>query len=111
MSLDQLFKLLDEGRPLLDVLKDEQRQELIKVLSYEGELCVNDLSQKVNISRPTVSHHLKILKSVNLVSVRKEGVTHFYQINFSKMIPYLKDVLDVLTHLYVIKDKQDEKVI
>lgn len=94
--LDKLFELLEEGRPLLDVLGDEQRQELIRVLSYSGELSVNDLSEKVNISRPTVSHHLKILKSVELVKYRKEGALRLYRISLDNMVPYLNELVDVL---------------
>lgn len=98
--LQQLLKLLDQGRPLLEALKDEQRLELIFVLASETELTVNQLAEKVNISRPTVSHHLKILKSVQLVTMRKEGVMRYYRINLIHMVPYLNDLIFTLQQLY-----------
>jgi ArsR family transcriptional regulator len=47
----------------------------------EREMCVSDIVEAFNISQPTVSHHLNILKNVGLVESRKEGKLVFYSIN------------------------------
>jgi DNA-binding transcriptional ArsR family regulator len=42
---------------------------------------VNEIVEKVNVSQPTVSHHLAILREATLVNVREEGKQTFYSLN------------------------------
>ena len=44
-------------------------------------LSVNEIVEKVNVSQPTVSHHLAILREAGLVNVREEGKQTFYSLN------------------------------
>lgn len=63
-------------------LADETRQEIMKHLCCEW-LSVSDLVEKLagRVNQPTVSHHLKKLAQVGLVSVRQEGRQRFYMLN------------------------------
>jgi len=61
-------------------LSDDTRQKILKMLQ-EREMCVSDIVEAFNISQPTVSHHLNILKNVGLVESRKDGKLVFYSIN------------------------------
>ena len=61
-------------------LGDDTRQKILKMLQ-EREMCVSDIVESFNISQPTISHHLNILKNVGLVKSRKEGKLMFYSIN------------------------------
>jgi ArsR family transcriptional regulator len=59
-------------------IADQTRQRIMKLLCCR-ELCVNDLvSELGNVSQPTVSHHLQILKTADLVDTRREGKQVFY---------------------------------
>ena len=59
-------------------LADETRQRIMERLCC-GELCVSDLVAELgNVSQPTVSHHLQILKVAGLVSTRREGKQIYY---------------------------------
>ncbi len=67
-------------------LADDTRQQIM------GHLCccwlsVNDVVDKLGgkVSQPTVSHHLKLLESVELVYVRKEGRQRFYSLNQAQL--------------------------
>ena len=51
---------------------DGTRLKIISALSI-SELCVNDLSNILNINQTTVSHQLKLLKNQNIVDSRREG--------------------------------------
>ena len=53
-------------------LGDENRIRILKVLR-SGEKCACDLLEALNISQPTLSHHMKILCDAQLVTGRKEG--------------------------------------
>ena len=61
-------------------IADETRQKIM------SECCccwlsVNEIVQKLDVTQPTVSHHLAILKEAGLVSVREEGKQTFYTLN------------------------------
>ncbi|QZY54505.1 ArsR/SmtB family transcription factor [Crassaminicella profunda] len=65
---------------VLKAMADEIRMDILYLLKME-EMNVNDLAEQFDISRPTVSHHLQILKRANLVYARKEGKEIYYSIN------------------------------
>ena len=60
-------------------LGDESRQLIfMQLLQNYGGMRVGELTDTVGLSRPTVSHHLKILKDAGLVSVYSVGTKNFY---------------------------------
>lgn len=61
-------------------LSDETRQSILKMLQRR-EMSVGEIVEGFNISQPTISHHLNVLKNVGLVTGRKEGKQIFYSIN------------------------------
>lgn len=65
---------------LFKVLADETRTRILHLLS-ERELCVCDLALILEMSLPAVSHHLRLLKIMRLVSFRKEGKQVFYSLD------------------------------
>lgn len=62
------------------VLANENRLKLVGILS-QAECSVEDLAARLQLKEPTVSHHLNKLKELNLVAMRSQGNTHFYQLN------------------------------
>jgi len=65
-------------------LADETRQEIMKLVCCEW-LSVNEIVEKLDVSQPTVSHHLSILRKENLVGVREEGKQTFYKLNQNRV--------------------------
>ena len=66
---------------ILTAIGDETRQHLILEMMKMGEcsgvrICA--ITEKTNLSRPAVSHHLQILKNAGIVKVRKEGTKNYY---------------------------------
>jgi DNA-binding transcriptional ArsR family regulator len=61
-------------------LADDTRQRILTML-LEDEKCVGDIVAEFDMSQPTISHHLGILKQFNLVTSRKDGKQVFYAIN------------------------------
>jgi len=66
-------------------LADETRQAILQLL-VEGEQCVNDLVAHLDLSQPTISHHLTILKNLGLVSRRKAGKHVYYSVNQENVV-------------------------
>ncbi len=62
-------------------LGDETRQRILEVLLSKGEMCVGDLVSAFNLSQPTISHHLTLLKNAKLVTSRRDGKQVFYAID------------------------------
>jgi ArsR family transcriptional regulator len=59
-------------------IADETRQKIMKLLCCR-ELCVSDVVAELgDITQPTVSHHLHILKSAGLVDTRRQGKQIYY---------------------------------
>lgn len=65
---------------ILKILSDSSRLEILDLLSC-GELCACDLLEHFQFSQPTLSHHMKSLVDNELVTTRKGGNKHWYQLN------------------------------
>ena len=66
-------------------LADETRQKILEMLR-EKEMCVSDIVKAFDMSQPTISHHLHILKRSGLVTSRKEGKQVFYTIDHDNVV-------------------------
>ena len=59
----------------------ETRQRVMRLLCCQW-LCVSDIVARLgDVSQPTVSHHLSVLKEAQLVHTRREGKQIFYSLN------------------------------
>ncbi len=65
-------------------LADETRQKIMSLCCCQW-LSVGEIVDALDVSQPTVSHHLSLLRSAGLVSVRREGKQVFYTLNQSRM--------------------------
>jgi DNA-binding transcriptional ArsR family regulator len=61
-------------------LADETRQKIMNLVCCQW-LSVNEIVEQLNVTQPTVSHHLAILRDANLVNQREEGKQTFYSLN------------------------------
>lgn len=59
---------------------DENRIRILQLL-LDGEKCACKLLEAMNITQPTLSHHMKILVDSGIVSGRKEGKWMHYSIS------------------------------
>lgn len=66
-------------------LADSTRQKIMHLCCCEW-VSVNDIVEKMDVSQPTVSHHLAILRDAGLVQVREEGRQTFYRLNQDKVV-------------------------
>ena len=95
---------LKDCQEVLTALGDETRQHIICTMlevDRPGTRAV-DIAQRANLSRPTVSHHLQILKRAGIVCARKEGPCIYYyldpdQHSIRGLRDLAVDILDVTT--------------
>jgi DNA-binding transcriptional ArsR family regulator len=61
-------------------LADETRQEIMRLCCCRW-LSVSEIVDALNVTQPTVSHHLAILRAANLEKVRRQGKQVYYTLN------------------------------
>ena len=72
---------IDEKRTAeIKAFCDENRVKILKLL-LSGEKCACKLLEALNITQPTLSHHMKILCDSGIVNARKEGKWTHYSIS------------------------------
>jgi DNA-binding transcriptional ArsR family regulator len=81
-------------------LGDPNRLRILSLLA-EKELCVSDLAAGLNMSESAVSHQLRNLRVMRLVSYRKQGRHVFYSLHDSHVLHLYQSVAE---HL----DEKDE---
>lgn len=90
------MQLLKQAIPVFDMLKDEKRQEILMLLFEQGATSVNKITEQVSLSRPAVSHHLKLLSQAGLVFATKQGKERYYELQFGDTIEHLRNLLESL---------------
>lgn len=99
------MKLLDEDKiidlsELFKIFGDSTRIKIINIL-IDGELCVNEISDKINVSQSAVSHQLRILKSSKLVKYRKDGNMIYYSIDDDHIEKIFKMGCEHINEIYL----------
>lgn len=94
---------------IFDVVADATRRELLQVLleryiasePASGDISVGELVEKLGLSQPTVSKHLKVLRDSGMVSVREDGQHRYYRLDSAPLeviedwlIPFLSADFD-----------------
>ena len=74
---------------------DRNRLTIVESLS-EGEKCACHLLEELNITQPTLSHHMSVLSESGLIHDRKEGRWHYYSLD-CETIAEFKDFVNSLS--------------
>jgi ArsR family transcriptional regulator len=74
-------------------LADPTRVAIVNRLSTASEVCVCDLTAAFELSQPTVSHHLRILRDAGLIEAHRRGTWAYYRL-MPEAIERLRGALD-----------------
>ncbi|MDD4886473.1 MAG: metalloregulator ArsR/SmtB family transcription factor [Thiomonas sp.] len=88
--LNQIAQTFSACTPLFFALGEMGRQQILLLLTQDAELNVKQLAQRLPLSRPAISHHLKILRQAGLVTVRQAGVENYYALSADNALRLLK---------------------
>ncbi len=64
---------------------DEHRQMILQILKKNKRLNASQIIDKMSLSQPTVSHHLKILKDAQIINSKKTGKEVYYSLNIKNI--------------------------
>ena len=65
---------------LFKALNDATRREILELLK-EKDLTAGEIAEHFNITKPSISHHLDLLKQADLVDAEKKGQFIYYSLN------------------------------
>jgi len=74
---------------LFKALNDPTRREILELLK-KGDLTAGEIADQFHISKPSISHHLDLLKQAGLVESLKEGQYIYYSLNTTVMDEIVK---------------------
>lgn len=78
--------------PLFKALNDSTRREILEILK-DQDLNAGDIADHFDISKPSISHHLDLLKRAGLITGTKEGQFVIYTINTTVMDELLQWII------------------
>ena len=79
---------------LFKALNDDTRRQIIELLKKRN-MNAGEIAEEFNISKPSISHHLDLLKQADLITAEKKGQFIIYELNTS----ILEDLMSWLIHL------------
>lgn len=92
----QTLTLLSECIPVFSMLQDENRQHILMLLFDHQNMTVSELTNRLDLSRPAVSHHMKLLLDSGLVHVVKNGKERIYSLSMDRAVTLLRNLLKSL---------------
>ena len=69
--MNQVFKALN----------DPIRRKILEMLKKKGDMSAGEIADHFDISKPSISHHLDLLKQAGLVEVMRDGQFLYYSLN------------------------------
>ena len=79
-------------------LGERTRQQILLIFDPNEEICVNDIARLFHLSRPAISHHLKVLREAGLLLSEKRGKEVYYRVNYVHCAEVLR-----IAHEFIIE--------
>lgn len=86
---------LQQFLDFLQALSDDTRQQIILLVGMQ-EINAGQIAQHFELSRPTISHHLNVLRRARLLRARKEGKEMYYSLNKGYIVDTLEAIIDLV---------------
>lgn len=81
---------------IFKALGDDTRQRIINMLK-NGTLCGCTILEQLDITQPTLSHHMKLFCELNIVTCEKKGKWTYYTLNKSLFKEIIKDLNELIS--------------
>lgn len=86
----------DKTMRAITAAMENTRLQILFLLGEHGSMYVGDIAAHFSISRPAISHHLKILKDTDLVKSVRKGQEIYYQVNTGHLALILRTIADTM---------------
>jgi ArsR family transcriptional regulator, arsenate/arsenite/antimonite-responsive transcriptional repressor len=79
--------------PLLRVLGDSTRLQIVALLARSDDaMCACEIEATFDLSQPTISHHLRLLKSAGLVTAERRGTWMHYRLERERVDALVQEI-------------------
>ena len=82
---------------IFKALGDRTRLDIFRLIAaQDAPICVCDVTDRFDVSQPTISHHLKVLRDAGLVTASRRGVWAYYEAD-SQGLAFLRGSIDAFS--------------
>lgn len=81
---------------ILEAVSDPTRMQIVFLLHDRTQLNVGEIARQFHISRPAISHHLRVLKDAGIVRSEKRGQEVYYWLDSRRTVTALRAFADKL---------------
>jgi DNA-binding transcriptional ArsR family regulator len=106
--IDQLSPHWERTTAVFSALGDATRQKILLLFGPREEICVTDIAAVFRLSRPAISHHLKVLRNAGLLACEKRGKEVYYRINENENTDILHVVHEIAERESFVASRQGE---
>ncbi len=92
-TLEELAQSFADCKPLFFAFAEMPRQQILLLLTEHQEMNVGQLADRLPLSRPAISHHLKILRQAGLLEVRQQGTENFHYLSAHSAVDLIERFL------------------
>jgi ArsR family transcriptional regulator len=80
--------------PVFNALGDKYRQDIVMLLAQDERLNVSQIAARMPLSRPAISHHLKVLHQAGLIDVERVSRENFYHLTLDLSLAHLRRLVE-----------------
>jgi DNA-binding transcriptional ArsR family regulator len=85
---------MKDSHSAYEALADPSRRRILKLLR-KGSMTAGDIADAFHLSKPTLSHHFRILRSAGLVRTERRGTTIVYTLQANALEELAAEILDL----------------
>lgn len=94
ITLEDVLVSFRACAPVFNALGDKFRQDIVMLLAQDERLNVNQIAERMPLSRPAISHHLKVLMQANLITLERVSRENFYSLSLDVALADLRKLVE-----------------
>ncbi len=94
ITLEDVLLSFRSCAPVFNALGDKYRQDIVMLLAQDERLNVNQIAERMPLSRPAISHHLKVLLQADLITLERVSRENFYSLTLDTALADLRKLVE-----------------
>jgi ArsR family transcriptional regulator len=94
VTLEDVLVSFRACAPVFNALGDKYRQDIMMLLAKDERLNVTQIADRMPLSRPAISHHLKVLMQANLITLERVSRENFYSLSLDVALADLRKFVE-----------------
>ncbi len=94
VTLDDVLSSFRACAPVFEALGDGFRQDIIMLLARDERLNVKQIAERIPLSRPAISHHLKVLRQARLIGLERVSRENFYSLTLETALADMRRLVE-----------------